>query len=136
MRIERFSFTVRTSKRFEVIDVTDEIQQWLTSIRAMDGVALISVPHTTAALTVNEAEQGLMQDIVEAAKELFKPEGPWRHNLIDDNAHAHLTSVFIGFSQCLPVEDGRLSLGTWQRILLVEMDGPRTRTIKGKYVGA
>lgn len=135
MRVERLSFTVRTSSRFEVVDVTDEVQEGLRSLGVSDGIALISVPHTTAAVTVNEAEPGLMQDVVDAAKGLFDPNGPWRHNLIDNNAHAHLTSVFIGPSVCLPVEGGRLRLGTWQRVLLVEMDGPRSRTIEVRYLG-
>ncbi len=135
MRVERGSFTVRTSGRFEVIDVTDKVQQVLFSVKASEGIALLSVPHTTASLTVNEAEPGLMQDIVDAAKRLFDPNGPWRHNLVDDNAHAHLTSVFVGQSFCLPVEMGRLKLGTWQRVLLIEMDGPRSRTVEVRYLG-
>lgn len=135
MRVEKFSVTVRTSSRFEVVDVTDRVQEGLRSLGASDGIALISVPHTTAAVTVNEAEPGLMQDIVDAAKSLFNPQGPWKHNLVDDNAHAHLTSVFVGPSVCLPVEGGRLRLGTWQRVLLVEMDGPRTRTVEVRYLG-
>ncbi|MGC9071685.1 MAG: secondary thiamine-phosphate synthase enzyme YjbQ [Acidilobus sp.] len=135
MRIERLSFSVRSSSRFEVLDVTDEIQSWLTMIKAIDGIALISVPHTTAALTINEAEGGLKHDIVDAAKGLFNPDAPWKHNLVDNNAHAHLTSIFIGPFQCAPVEEGRLRLGTWQRVLLIEMDGPRSRTVNVKYVG-
>jgi len=135
LRVESFSFTVRTTKRFEVVDVTQQIQNWLSSIKAADGIALISVPHTTASLTVNESEAGLKTDIIDAATSLFNPQGPWKHNMIDDNAHAHLTSVFIGSSQCLPVEGDRLKLGTWQRILLIEMDGPRTRTVEVKYLG-
>jgi len=74
LRVESFSFTVRTTKRFEVIDVTQQIQNWLSSIKAADGIALISVPHTTASLTVNESEAGLKTDIIDAATSLFNPQ--------------------------------------------------------------
>ena len=78
---------------------------------------------------MNEAEPGLLEDILDYLSGLTRPGGPWRHNRIDDNAHAHLGQATIGHHASIPLGGGRLLLGTWQRILLVEMDGPRTRRL-------
>ncbi len=120
---------VRTSRRLEVIDITDRVAGVVSRWR-LTGLAVVRVPHTTAAVTLNEAEPGLMEDIVDALIRLFPLEAPWRHNRIDNNAHAHLAASIIGDSRVIPAESGRLLLGTWQRVLLVELDGPRTRRVE------
>ena len=107
----------------------------MKTIKARDGLLVVYLPHTTAAVTINEPESGLRQDVIDVVKEFFRPGGPWRHNLIDVNAHAHLAAMFMGNSRVVPVVDGDLWLGTWQAILLVEMDGPRERTLQLLYVG-
>ena len=129
------SVRVRTSDRFEVVDVTDEVRSWLRTIKAHNGLLTVYLPHTTAAITINEPESGLRQDVIDLVKEVFRPGGPWRHNMVDVNAHAHLAAMFMGNSRVVPVVDGDLGLGTWQAILLVEMDGPRERTLRLIYVG-
>lgn len=136
MRVEYGEVSVRTSSRFEVVDVTSEVRAWLRGIRAAEGLLIIRVPHTTAAVTINEAEPGLMEDIVEAVKRIAPPEHAWRHNRIDDNAHAHIAASLIGDSRVVPVRGGDLATGTWQRIMLVEMDGPRSRRIQLLYLGS
>jgi secondary thiamine-phosphate synthase enzyme len=88
----------------------------------------VFVEHTTAGLSVNEAEPRLLGDIERALTELV-PESGWDHDEIDDNADAHLRSMLLGRDVTIPVADGTLGLGTWQSILLVECDGPRTRTV-------
>ncbi|BAA80519.2 conserved hypothetical protein [Aeropyrum pernix K1] len=135
MKVETGSFTVKTERRLQVLDVTGKVEEWLSTVGGVNGLLVVYVPHTTAAVAVNEAEPRLMEDIVEFIRELTKPGGPWKHNLVDVNAHAHLGNTIIGDSRVIPVVGGRLSLGTWQRILFVEMDGPRERTVNLLYLG-
>ncbi len=120
------TITVSTSKRFELIDITDRVEEIVEKSGIEKGMCLVFAPHATAAIIANEHEYGLMNDILDLVKEVFKPDYSWRHNRIDDNAHAHLGSAFIGAFQVFPVVGGRLVRGTWQNIFLLEMDGPRS----------
>jgi len=118
--------TLSTSKRFELIDITRRVEEIVRKSGVKNGMCLVFAPHATAAIVANEHEAGLMQDILEAIKEHFPPTKPWRHNMIDDNAHAHVASAFIGADRVFPVINGELVRGTWQNIFLVELDGPRS----------
>ena len=135
MRVAQGTLEVKTRSKFDIIDVTEQVESWLSRVGAGSGLLLVHVPHTTAAIAVNEAEPGLLSDILELLKELTKPGAAWRHNVVDDNAHAHLGNVIIDTSKTLPVAGGKLALGTWQRLLLIEMDGPRVRKLNLVYVG-
>lgn len=128
-------FRVSTSSRFEVVDITSRVESVVSRSGVRNGLCLVFVPHATAAVIANEAEPGLMQDYIDLIKELFKPDAPWRHNRIDNNAHAHLASAVIGPSRVFPVIDGRCVRGTWQNIMLVEMDGPRSRRVIVEVIG-
>jgi len=116
-----------TSKRFELVDLTHRVEDVVRRSGIKNGICLVFAPHATGAIVANEHELGLLEDILEAIKRHFPPEHPWRHNRIDDNAHAHIASTFIGTERVFPVLNGRLVRGTWQNIFFVEMDGPRTR---------
>ncbi|MEB2836330.1 MAG: secondary thiamine-phosphate synthase enzyme YjbQ [Desulfurococcales archaeon] len=135
MRVASGEVVVETRRRIEVVDVTGLVEKWLSGVSGGDGLLIVRVPHTTAAVTINEAEPGLLEDIVRVIEEYFRPGGDWMHNRIDNNAHAHLAASFIGDSRVVPVSSGRLQLGTWQRILLVEGDGPRRRRLQLLYIG-
>lgn len=135
MRVFVEEFRVSTSSRFEVVDITSMVESIVSRSGVRNGLCLVFVPHATAAIIANEAEPGLMQDYIDLIKELFKPDAPWRHNRIDDNAHAHLASAVIGPSRVFPVIDGRCVRGTWQNIMLVEMDGPRSRRVVVEVIG-
>jgi len=124
---------VKTKSRFESIDITDLVQESIKGVN--EGVAYVIVKHTTCAITINEAERGLMSDYIEWAKKLVPPEGEFKHNIIDNNGHAHVISSIIGNSRVVPITGGTLDLGTWQRIILLEFDGPRTRTVLVKVMG-
>ncbi|MCE4620629.1 MAG: secondary thiamine-phosphate synthase enzyme YjbQ [Desulfurococcales archaeon] len=128
-RVYQEDSSVRTTSRFQVLDVTSIVEEAVSKSGIEKGLATVYVPHTTCGITINEAEPGLMEDIVEFLKEYTKPGAPWRHNRIDDNAHAHLGQSVLGHHVSIPVTAGRLNMGTWQRVLLVEMDGPRRRRI-------
>jgi len=134
MRVVTREFSVKTRSRFDSIDITDEVESRINgSIK--EGVAYIFVKHTTCAIIINEAESGLMQDYLSWSKKLVPPEGEFMHNIIDNNGHAHVLSSIIGNYRALPVTNGRLDLGTWQRIILLEFDGPRVRHILVKLIG-
>jgi len=115
-----------TSKRIEIIDITRDVEKVVAKAGVKEGLCVITVPHATAALILQEAEAGLLKDIEDKIKELFyEGEEKYRHNRIDDNAAAHIASAFLGTTKVLPIVDGRILRGVWQNILLVELDGPR-----------
>lgn len=121
--------SVSTSKKVEVIDITDQVAE---KVPKDANAVLVYVPHATAAIVVNEYEPNIKADMEEFFSKLAtrKPgTGNWAHDSIDDNAESHLGSATLGPSALIPVENGGMQLGTWQRIILVDLDGPRTRRI-------
>lgn len=120
-------FTVGTDDRLTVLDITDRVADSLPA--EADGTATVYVEHTTAAITINEAERRLLGDFGTALVDLVPDEG-WAHDELDDNADAHVRAMLVGPSATVPVSGGSLDLGTWQSVLLVECDGPRTRTVR------
>ena len=120
------TFDVTTDDRLAVVDVTEEVEAAVTG--DVSGTATVFVEHTTAAVTVNEAESRLLGDFEQALAGLVPDEG-WAHDALDGNADSHVRAMLIGPSVTVPVRSGSLALGTWQSVLLLECDGPRTRTI-------
>lgn len=118
---------VDTTRGIQVQDVTSRLEAEVPADTT--GLCLLTCRHTTAGLTVNEAEPGLLEDFETFLAEVV-PDRDWRHDRIDDNAESHLQSVLVGPSVTVPVAGGAFDLGTWQSILLVECDGPRTRRIE------
>ena len=121
------SVLVETSRAVHALDVTDRV--------ALPGVAngflWLAVPHTTAALILCEADDEMLADLERAASELFKPLEPFQHARHGKcNAAAHLVSALAGTQLVLRVENGMLVLGEWQRIVLLELDGPKDRTLE------
>ena len=127
--------TVHTNERFETVDITGLVEEVVAESGVQEGFCVVHVPHATAVIIANEAEPGLMRDYIDLVKEIGKPGHPWRHNRIDNNAHAHLAAAIIGNSRCFPVHKGRLLRGTWQNIILLEMDGPRRRRVVVQVFG-
>jgi secondary thiamine-phosphate synthase enzyme len=119
---------VSTRRKREVIDITELCRKQLASNKAETGVCHLFVLHTTAALTVADLDPGTDLDLLDAFEALV-PKLHYRHP--HDPAHVgdHILSSLIGTSVCAPVKDGDLLLGTWQRIILVELDGPRRRQV-------
>ena len=119
----------RTRKQHEVVDLTPRVAEVVRRAGLIEGICTVFVRHATAAVIINEnADPGFRLDIVTALDRLF-PQGIWEHDKVDDNGAAHLKAAFLGPSETIPVRDGRLLLGTWQGIALVECDGPREREI-------
>jgi secondary thiamine-phosphate synthase enzyme len=127
MVVVRKVLTLSSSKRRELIDITDEVSKFVREQNVTDGICTISALHATAAIAVNENERGLVRDLLAKIEDLFPQSGRYAHNAIDDNADAHLAASFLGHSRVFVVENGRLARGTWQNIFLVELDGPRSR---------
>ena len=120
---------IETSKRIELIDITSEVQEEIMKSEVSEGICIISTRHTTAGITINENESGLKEDIMALLKKLVPTDAGYMHDRIDNNADSHLRAMLLGASETLPVSEGKLELGTWQRIFFAEMDGPRSRTV-------
>ena len=120
------TFEHSTESRLETSDITEKVES-LVSADA-DGTVTVYVQHTTAGVTVNEGERRLLDDFESALAEMVSDTG-WKHDEIDDNADSHIRAMLVGPSVTVPVSDGELQLGTWQSILFVECDGPRTRAV-------
>ncbi len=123
------TFTVKTAGRHQVVDITAQVARFVAQEAPAEAICCVYVPHATAAITINEnADPQVCEDILDALGRLV-PRGVWRHDRVDGNADAHIKAAMIGPGQAIPVQDGKLLLGTWQAIMLVELDGPRTRTV-------
>lgn len=116
---------IRTKSGKEVVDITDRIN---SSLSIKDGLCTIFLLHTTAAITTADLDPGTDLDMLDAFEALI-PKLPYRHPHNPSHLPDHLLSSLIGTSLTLPIENGRLLLGTWQRVVLIEFDGPRERKI-------
>ena len=122
------SISIKTRSRNEMVDITSSVQKEISNSGSGDGICVVYVPHTTAGITINEgADPAVCQDIVEKLNELVPPNGSYRHR--EGNADSHIKASLMGSSISVMVEDGRLILGTWQKIFLCDFDGPRTRKV-------
>jgi secondary thiamine-phosphate synthase enzyme len=119
-------FEVETSRPRQAIDITG----LFTARTWPDGVLLVSVEHTTAAVFLGESGSEMFADYERVASRWMAGHGPFEHERWNPgNAEAHVLSSFIGSQLLLPVSDGHLDVGTWQRVILLELDGPRQRSI-------
>ncbi len=125
--------SIRTRNQTEMIDITDQVQKVLRDSKVQDGILVVFVPHTTAAVTINEnADPSVQHDIMSELNRVIPFSGPYRHS--EGNSAAHIKSTLVSPSQFLLIEGGRLALGTWQGIYFCEFDGPRTRKAWVKIV--
>lgn len=135
MRVHHGKFQVQTSKRIEAIDITGKVEAIVEKSKIKNGICMIFVPHATASIILEEAEDGLIEDIERTAQKMFPRGAGYEHDIIDDNAAAHLASGFICQSRSYPVENGKIVRGTWQQAMLLELDGPRNREIVVTVLG-
>jgi secondary thiamine-phosphate synthase enzyme len=119
---------VRTQNKNDVVDLTRQIDELVRQADLEQGLCHVYVPHATAAIIVNENDDPQIgQDLLKALDGLI-PEGIWLHDKVDENGASHLKATILGPSETIPIQRGRLALGTWQAIMLVDFDGPRDRT--------
>ena len=127
------TFQVRTSRKTELIDITRSVREALQKTDVKNGVCMVFVPHTTAAVTINEnADPSVRQDILMELNKIVPFEDRYDHT--EGNSPAHIKASLLGPSQAIFVESGDLMLGTWQGIFFCEFDGPRNRKIHVKVI--
>lgn len=145
-RIVRAQIAIRTTRGPQFVDLTDQVQNLLEQTGLREGQVLVYSQHTTAGIVINENEPLLIQDMYGFLERLASPAGDYTHNdfsirtvnMCDDecaNGHAHLQHLAVGCSQTVPFLEGRLDLGRWQRIFLLEMDRPRARDVVLQFLG-
>ena len=127
------TLTVRTQSRTEFLTLTSQVQEVVAQSGVSEGVCHLFVPHTTAAVTINEnADPAVKADILMVLNKIIRDEEPYRH--LEGNSPAHIKASIIGPQLTVLVSGGRLVLGTWQGIFFCEFDGPRTRKLHVKVV--
>jgi secondary thiamine-phosphate synthase enzyme len=127
------TLAVRTERRTQLVDVTTPVQKVVASSGVTTGICYLYVPHTTAAITINEcADPDVARDVEGALDRLIPATGPYRHR--EGNSDSHVKAVLVGPSQMLFVESGKLALGRWQGVFFCEFDGPRERRLQVKVV--
>jgi len=127
--------TIKSDVKTELIDITPQVRKALTSSNIRDGLCILYVPHTTAAVTINEnADPTVKSDMLKVLNEVIPWDANYRHS--EGNSAAHIKSTLVGASQTIPIENGQLLLGTWQGIFFCEFDGPRTRKIHVSFIGS
>jgi secondary thiamine-phosphate synthase enzyme len=127
------TFQVRTSTQTEFIDITRSVQEALKKTGVENGICIVFIPHTTAAVTINEnADPSVVQDIIMELNKIVPLKDQYRH--LEGNSPAHIKASLVGCSQIVFVESGKLVLGTWQGIFFCEFDGPRSRQVHVKVI--
>lgn len=121
--------SLKSSKKTQLIDITTDIQKLVSDSGIRDGTVLVFCTHTTAGITINEnADPAVKSDMLMVLNKIIPENEEYRH--LEGNSPAHLKSTLVGASEIIPIENGRLSLGTWQAIFFCEFDGPRTRKVQ------
>jgi secondary thiamine-phosphate synthase enzyme len=126
------TFAVKTKGHGDVLDITGQVASAVEQSRTKDGLAVVFVRGSTAALTTLEYEEGVIEDLRETLEKLAPENADYRHHRRwgDRNGAAHIKSALIGTDLAVPIEDGRLALGAWQQIVLIDFDErPRTREV-------
>ena len=127
------TITVKTKEKTELIDITRDVEGVIRSEGVQDGICMLFVPHTTAAITINEsADPSVKSDILMVLNKMVPWKESYRH--LEGNSPAHIKTSMIGASEFIAVEGGRLKLGTWQGVFFCEFDGPRTRKVHVRLV--
>jgi secondary thiamine-phosphate synthase enzyme len=125
--------SVKTHAQTEMIDVTKAVQKQVTDSGMENGLCMVFVPHTTAAVTINEsADPAVKQDILMVLNKIVPWKEAYRH--MEGNSPAHLKTTLVGSSEVIAVENGQLVLGTWQGIFFCEFDGPRNRKLDVRLI--
>jgi secondary thiamine-phosphate synthase enzyme len=126
-------FTVKSGNQTELIDITAKIQDVVLSAGIGEGLCMLYVPHTTAAITINEsADPSVKDDILMIIDKIIPWKAGYRH--LEGNSPAHIKSTLVGSSELIAIENDRLVLGTWQGIFFCEFDGPRTRKVHVRLI--
>ena len=128
------NINVKSGSRTEFLNITQKVQQVVKESGVKSGICYVYVPHTTAAVTINEgADPSVVQDILSELNRLIPRNGNYLH--MEGNSDAHIKTSLIGSSETVIVEGAKLQLGTWQAIFFCDFDGPRDRQVIVKVTG-
>ncbi|HLK39958.1 MAG TPA: secondary thiamine-phosphate synthase enzyme YjbQ [Polyangiaceae bacterium] len=131
MTVFRKSFDLDTREHEQIVDITERVARVVAESGILAGICSVFAAHATAAVTINEnADPNIGVDFLAALGKMVRDHDGWLHDRVDDNAAAHVKSALVGPSETIPIEGGRLALGTWQNVFFCEFDGPR----KGRRV--
>ncbi len=126
-------FTATTSKAQELVDITYEVAKLVKDVKK--GLCNVFVTHATAAIIINENyDPNICTDFLDALNKSFPDHAGYRHDLVDNNAGAHIKAALLGPSETIHIKDGKLVLGTWQSLMLVDLDGPKRRNIRVEII--
>jgi len=129
------SISVRTRKRNELLDITGEVRKAVSESGVQNGLCHIFIPHTTAAVTINEkADPDVARDIETTLERLVPPNAGYRH--AEGNSDAHVKSTLVGVSEFVMIREGNPALGIWQAVFFCEFDGPRSRSCHIRITGS
>lgn len=124
-----YELSIASSAKREMIDITAQVADFVARSEQPEGLCNVYVAHATAAVVVNENDDpNICLDALDSLDKLI-PAGIWRHDRLDGNAASHIQAVILGPSETIPFRHGKLCLGRWQAVMLVELDGPKTRTV-------
>jgi secondary thiamine-phosphate synthase enzyme len=127
---------METQRRYDILDITDEVARIVATAHVDNGMALVSAMHITASVFVNDHEQGLWSDLMTWLEGLAPNKPDYQHHLTgEDNADAHLKRCVLGHQVMLPITHGELDLGPWERVHYAEFDGRRPKRIVVKVMG-
>ncbi len=126
---------INTQKRVEIKDITTEVSEILSRSGIKEGLLNVYSPHSTSGVVINENESGLVRDFKLTLEKVIPQGAGYQHDRIDNNADSHIRGFLLGGSQTVPVENGKMMLGTWQSIFFIELDGPRQRNLTVTVIG-
>ncbi len=141
MRIQAKTITIKTAQKVQMFDITQEVKGFLAESGVWNGMGVVSTLHTTTAIFFTETQDALWEDVETFLQKLATETADYKHNdsRFSDcerkNAAAHLRAMLLGGSLALQVEEGRLVLGQFQRIIFAELDGPRPRSLRMQFMG-
>jgi secondary thiamine-phosphate synthase enzyme len=136
MRAHTGYLTINTKQRYEIRDITDEVERIVVASMIGEGMVLVSAMHITASVFVNDHESGLWSDIMSWLEQLAPHQPDYKHHLTgEDNADAHLKRMILGHQVLLPITEGKLDLGPWERVHYGEFDGRRPKRVVVKVLG-
>ncbi len=146
MKANTYCIKMETTKAPEFVDITEGICRYVKDSEVQNGFAVVYSKHTTAAIRINENEPLLLNDMTEFLERVASRNGHYQHNdfsirtvnMTEDecpNGHAHCQHLLLGTSENIPIVNGQLQLGTWQRVFLIELDMPRPREVLVQILG-
>ena len=131
----RRTFSIETDAPQQSIDITAKVNAAVAEAGIDSGICHVMVLHSTASIVINEtADPNIGLDLIDALGRAIPTWSNWLHDRIDDNAHSHIKASILGPSEMIPIERGKLVLGKWQEIMLIEFDGPRERQVSVQFL--